>query len=129
MSNVPSCKVTKHFLFYLDFQMQEQVKLHRNPSTWAAFYCATLVAYIRALHRINNTVIQALVPYLVAGLKAKDSRDFQLGTYMILAQLAAATSLPADVVHSFIVCQKKKKKKKKKAFSHSMRNKIYFFSK
>ena len=77
---------------------------HAPPfKTLFSFYASVVLRIVQAMPTLNLEFSMVMLPYLLDGLKAKASPDFQLSTYMILSQISSRAELSQDAVSSLTI--------------------------
>ncbi|KAG0073217.1 HEAT repeat-containing protein 1 [Linnemannia elongata] len=68
--------------------------------TLMSFYAAVMLQYIATLPAITDEVLTAIFPYILDGLKAKNSPEYQIASYMIISQISERATLTMEVLSS-----------------------------
>ncbi|KAF9097064.1 HEAT repeat-containing protein 1 [Mortierella sp. AD031] len=68
--------------------------------TLISFYAAVMLQYIATLPTITDEVLTAIFPYILEGLKAKASPEYQIASYMIISQISERATLTFEVLSS-----------------------------
>ncbi|KAF9921975.1 HEAT repeat-containing protein 1 [Linnemannia zychae] len=68
--------------------------------TLMSFYAAVMLQYIATLPAITDEVLTVIFPYILEGLKAKSSPEYQIATYMIISQISERATLTFEVLTS-----------------------------
>ncbi|KAG0306063.1 HEAT repeat-containing protein 1, partial [Linnemannia gamsii] len=68
--------------------------------TLMSFYAAVMLQYIATLPAITDEVLTAIFPYILEGLKAKNSPEYQIASYMIISQISERATLTFEVLTS-----------------------------
>ncbi|KAF8933369.1 HEAT repeat-containing protein 1 [Dissophora ornata] len=68
--------------------------------TLVSFYAAVMLQYIASLPVITDEVLTIVFPYVIEGLKAKGTPDYQIASYMIISQISERATLTYEVLSS-----------------------------
>ncbi|KAG0209950.1 HEAT repeat-containing protein 1 [Mortierella sp. GBA30] len=68
--------------------------------TLMSFYAAAMLQYIATLPVITDDVLTVVFPYILEGLKAKASPEYQIASYMIISQISERATLTYEVLSS-----------------------------
>ncbi|KAF9190434.1 HEAT repeat-containing protein 1 [Haplosporangium sp. Z 767] len=68
--------------------------------TLASFYAAVMLQYIASLPVITDEVLTVVFPFILEGLKAKKSPEYQIASYMIISQISERATLTYEVLSS-----------------------------
>lgn len=63
-----------------------------------ALYAAVLCELLAAARVVEERLLAALLPHLLAGLGSRASTDYQAATYMVVVQLASVATLSNELV-------------------------------
>ncbi|KAG0325600.1 HEAT repeat-containing protein 1 [Dissophora globulifera] len=78
----------------------QAVNRRTSFKTLASFYVAAMLQYIATLPVITDEVLTAVFPYVLEGLKAKGTPDYQIASYMIISQISERAAFTYDVLSS-----------------------------
>ncbi|KAG9319233.1 hypothetical protein KVV02_008218 [Mortierella alpina] len=68
--------------------------------TLMSFYAAVMLQYIASLPVITDEVLTIVFPFILEGLKAKSSPEYQIASYMIISQISERATLTYEVLSS-----------------------------
>ncbi|KAF9277204.1 HEAT repeat-containing protein 1 [Mortierella alpina] len=68
--------------------------------TLMSFYAAVMLQYIASLPVITDEVLTIVFPFILEGLKAKTSPEYQIASYMIISQISERATLTYEVLSS-----------------------------
>ncbi|KAF9103403.1 HEAT repeat-containing protein 1 [Mortierella sp. AM989] len=71
--------------------------------TLISFYAAVMLQYISTLPVITDEALTTVFPYILEGLKAKGTADYQIATYMIISQISERATLTFEVLSSLFI--------------------------
>ncbi|KAF9125924.1 HEAT repeat-containing protein 1 [Mortierella sp. 14UC] len=78
----------------------QAVTRRTSYKTLMSFYAAVMLQYIATLPAITDEVLTAIFPYILEGLKAKVSPEYQIASYMIISQISERVTLTFEVLSS-----------------------------
>ncbi|KAK3840885.1 MAG: hypothetical protein J3R72DRAFT_169855 [Linnemannia gamsii] len=78
----------------------QAVTRRTSYKTLMSFYAAVMLQYIATLPSITDEVLTAIFPYILEGLKAKISPEYQIASYMIISQISERATLTFEVLSS-----------------------------
>ncbi|KAF9401164.1 HEAT repeat-containing protein 1 [Mortierella sp. AD011] len=81
----------------------QAVTRRSSYKTLISFYVAVMLQYISTLPVITDEVLTAIFPYILEGLKAKGTSDYQIATYMIISQISERATLTFEVISSLFI--------------------------
>ncbi|KAG0237384.1 HEAT repeat-containing protein 1 [Mortierella sp. GBA43] len=78
----------------------QAVNTRTSYKTLFSFYAALMLQYIASLPTITDETLTAIFPYILEGVKAKQTPEYQIVSYMILSQISERATLSYDVLSS-----------------------------
>ncbi|KAF8975950.1 HEAT repeat-containing protein 1 [Entomortierella lignicola] len=81
----------------------QAVTRRTSYKTLISFYVAVMLQYISTLPAITDEVLTTVFPYILEGLKAKGTPDYQVASYMIISQISERATLTFDVISSLFI--------------------------
>ncbi len=100
------CISVPSFLVFLCEMVNKSLKTLRTSSSTTnhpllGLYTSTVLAVMEDTGTITEELLSRLLPYLVKGLKSLNA-DYRAGTYMVVSQLAARSTLDTSLCHSLL---------------------------
>ncbi|KAG0048658.1 HEAT repeat-containing protein 1 [Gryganskiella cystojenkinii] len=71
----------------------------RAFKTATSFYAAVILQYLATVPVITDDVLTVVLPHVITGLKARQSFELQIATYMILAQISERATLTVETLN------------------------------
>lgn len=81
---------------------QQEAKSQQVSEVHLTLYVATVLEAIARTAKVTDDFLHVLLPHILTGLKAQNHRNFQMATYMIVAQLSTRTVLAPKLLSTLV---------------------------
>ena len=89
-------------LLFLLGMVPKAIEAKTVSKTLISFYTSTLIDTFKAVQNVSQTLLSNILPFLLQGLKSFAQPDYQLASYMIVAQLAAQQALAPELTETLL---------------------------
>jgi len=83
-------------------QIPKAIESKTVSKTLVSFYTSTIIDFLKSQTNLSSTTMNHLLPTILQGLKNLATFDFQLSTYMIVAQICAQQTLSNELLDTLL---------------------------